>query len=85
MGLRPPRPLLKCAPSFQNSMNDSGFLPLPDSAFPPLEEQEYQTPPHSLESEAAVLGSLMLDNTAWDAVTETIRESHFYRDEHQLI
>jgi len=42
-------------------------------------------PPHSLESEQAVLGGLLLDNTAWDRIADLIAESDFYRADHRLI
>jgi len=42
-------------------------------------------PPHSLEAEQAVLGGLMLDNTAWDRIADLIAESDFYRGDHRLI
>ena len=42
-------------------------------------------PPHSLEAEQAVLGGLMLDNTAWDRIADLIAESDFYRADHRVI
>lgn len=42
-------------------------------------------PPHSLEAEQSVLGGLMLDNQAWDRVSERISETDFYRSEHRLL
>ena len=42
-------------------------------------------PPHSIEAEQAVLGSLMIDNQRWDRVAETITERDFYSRHHQLI
>ncbi|MDF7670025.1 replicative DNA helicase [Orbaceae bacterium ESL0721] len=42
-------------------------------------------PPHSIEAEQAVLGSLMLDNQRWDTVSEMINERDFYSRHHQLI
>jgi replicative DNA helicase len=44
-----------------------------------------RTPPHSLEAEQAVLGGLMLDNTAWEKVADRITEEDFYRQDHKLI
>ena len=41
--------------------------------------------PHSMDAEQSVLGGLMLDNRAFDNVADKIRESDFYRREHQLI
>ena len=45
----------------------------------------YKLPPHSIEAEQSVLGGLMLDNQAWDKIADTITESDFYRQDHQLI
>ena len=44
-----------------------------------------RTPPHSLEAEQAVLGGLMLDNTAWERVADRVTEEDFYRQDHKLI
>ena len=44
-----------------------------------------KVPPHSIEAEQAVLGGLMLDNDAYDHVTEVIGEQDFYRHDHRLI
>jgi len=63
---------------------DSPFAsPLPyssDSAVAAL-----KTPPYSLEAEAAVLGILLSDNTAFDSVQGVLAETEFYTREHQLI
>jgi replicative DNA helicase len=42
-------------------------------------------PPHSIEAEQSVLGGLMLDNRAFDAVAEVLGAEDFYRQDHQLI
>ncbi len=42
-------------------------------------------PPHSVEAEQAVLGGLMLDNEAWEAVVGLVTEDDFYRGDHRLI
>jgi replicative DNA helicase len=44
-----------------------------------------RTPPHSTEAEQAVLGGLMLDNSAFDRVGDLLREEDFYRHDHRLI
>ena len=44
-----------------------------------------KVPPHSLEAEQSVLGGLMLDNNAWDTVSEIVLEDNFYRQEHRQI
>jgi replicative DNA helicase len=42
-------------------------------------------PPHSVEAEQAVLGGLMLDSNAWDAVADIVSAADFYRRDHRLI
>lgn len=42
-------------------------------------------PPHSLEAEQSVLGGLMLDNQAWDNVSERLVADDLYRYEHRLV
>lgn len=44
-----------------------------------------KAPPYSIEAEQAILGGLMLDNQAWDKITDIIRAEDFYKPEHQLI
>ncbi|MGO2132688.1 MAG: replicative DNA helicase [Halomonas sp.] len=44
-----------------------------------------KVPPHSLEAEQSVLGGLMLDNQAWDDVSDRLMADDFYRYEHRLI
>jgi replicative DNA helicase len=42
-------------------------------------------PPQNLEAEQSVLGGLMLDSDAWDAVVDAVSESDFYKEAHQRI
>ncbi len=42
-------------------------------------------PPHSVEAEQSVLGGLMLDNNAWDQVSDLVTEEDFYRHDHRMI
>lgn len=44
-----------------------------------------KVPPQSVEVEKAILGALMLVSSAYDQVTELIREECFYSNQHQLI
>ncbi len=46
---------------------------------------ELRLPPHSTEAEQAVLGALLLDNSAWEKVADLIMAQDFYRHEHRLI
>ena len=64
---------------------------MPDTAS--MSRQEYgsttmealKVPPHSIDAEQAVLGGLMLDNTAWDQIADVVTENDFYRRDHRLI
>lgn len=47
--------------------------------------EKIKTPPHSMEAEQSVLGGLMLDNNAWDTVSEIVVEDNFYRQGHRKI
>ncbi|MEY4563932.1 MAG: hypothetical protein RLZZ618_3209, partial [Pseudomonadota bacterium] len=44
-----------------------------------------RVPPHSIEAEQSVLGGLLLDNSAWDHAADLLKDSDFYRQEHQRI
>jgi len=50
-----------------------------------IRQDELRTPPHSVEAEQAVLGGLMLDANAWDAVADIVGAQDFYRRDHRLI
>jgi replicative DNA helicase len=42
-------------------------------------------PPHSVEAEQSLIGGILLDNAAWDRISDQISEGDFYRDEHRRI
>ncbi|NYT63103.1 replicative DNA helicase [Alcaligenaceae bacterium] len=44
-----------------------------------------RVPPHSVEAEQSVLGGLLLDNSAWDRITDVLHEDDFYRFDHKII
>jgi len=44
-----------------------------------------RVPPHSIEAEQSVLGGLLLDNAAWDRITDVLGEEDFYRFDHRII
>ncbi len=53
----------------------------------PVDRQvaQLRIPPHSLEAESSVLGGLLLDNSAWDRVSDLVKDNDFYRHEHKLV
>lgn len=54
--------------------------------FPPDDEvARLRMPPHSIEAENSVLGSLLLDNGAFNRCGDILAEDDFYRNEHRLI
>jgi replicative DNA helicase len=58
----------------------------PLSAVPADPEVEaLRLPPHSIEAEQAVLGALLIDNTAFDRIADIVAEADFYRDDHRRI
>ncbi|MBC81686.1 MAG: replicative DNA helicase [Gammaproteobacteria bacterium] len=44
-----------------------------------------KVPPHSIEAERSVLGGLLLDDTAWDAIAGIVVAGDFYRGDHRTI
>jgi replicative DNA helicase len=44
-----------------------------------------KAPPYSIEAEQSVLGGLMLDNRAWNELSDRLSAEDFYREDHQLI
>jgi replicative DNA helicase len=44
-----------------------------------------KVPPHSIEAEEAVLGGILVDNTAVDRVIELVMPEDFYREPHRKI
>ena len=46
---------------------------------------QLRIPPHSIEAESSVLGGLLLDNGAWDRVSDLLTDTDFYRYEHRLV
>jgi len=47
--------------------------------------ENLKIPPHSNEAEQSILGGLMLNNEAWDTVSDLVSEDDFYRYDHRLI
>lgn len=44
-----------------------------------------RVPPHSIEAEQSVLGGLLLDNSAFDRITDVVGQDDFYRFDHKII
>ncbi len=57
----------------------------PETAFSARSPEALRVPPHSVEAEQAVLGGLMLDNSAWDTVADAVSDHDFFRRDHRLI
>lgn len=47
--------------------------------------EDLKLPPHSIEAEQAVLGGLLIDGNAWEAIGDQIVEEDFYRHDHSLV
>ncbi|MFQ5911963.1 MAG: replicative DNA helicase [Nitrospinota bacterium] len=52
---------------------------------PAAPELLHKVPPQNVEAEQAVLGAVLLDNSAFPKVLEAIRDKHFYREAHRKI
>ncbi len=48
-------------------------------------ESPARLPPQNLEAERSVLGSILLDNDAFEQITDQIQEEDFYREAHRKI
>ena len=47
--------------------------------------EKLKVPPHSIEAEQSVLGSMLIDPESWDKVAELVTETDFYNRSHQTI
>ena len=47
--------------------------------------EKLKVPPHSLDAEQSVIGSLLISPAAWDSVAEVVVETDFYNHSHKLI
>lgn len=48
-------------------------------------EIEIKTPPYSVEAEQSVIGGLMIDNAAWDQVSDIVSERDFFTRDHRML
>ena len=63
----------------------SAVLSAVDDYGPDRQIAQLRIPPHSIEAESSVLGGLLLDNGAWDRVSDLLSDADFYRYEHRLV
>jgi replicative DNA helicase len=49
------------------------------------ELSQLRVPPNAIEAECSVLGALLLNNMSFDSISDLLRESDFYRFEHQHV
>lgn len=56
-----------------------------ETNFSATNTENLRTPPYSLEAEQAIIGGLILDNSAWDQIADKINESDFHLFDHRLI
>ncbi len=47
--------------------------------------EKLKGPPHSIEAEQSVLGSMLIDPESWDKVAELVTDNDFYNRSHQII
>ena len=47
--------------------------------------EKLKVPPHSIEAEQSVLGSMLIDQDSWDKVAELVTDNDFYNRSHQII
>jgi replicative DNA helicase len=47
--------------------------------------EKLKVPPHSIEAEQSVLGSMLIDPESWDKVAELVTNTDFYNRSHQTI
>jgi replicative DNA helicase len=48
-------------------------------------ERSYRAPPHNLEAEQALLGAILINNDAFDRVSDFLRSEHFVEEIHRRI
>jgi replicative DNA helicase len=60
---------------------DSNVLKLSPDAGPPV----YRTAPHNIEAEQSVLGAILVNNDAFDRVSDFLKSEHFFEPIHQAV
>jgi replicative DNA helicase len=51
----------------------------------PLDTPSYRTPPHNIEAEQALLGAILVNNDAFDRVSDFLQPAHFSEELHRRI
>ncbi|MBY6241124.1 replicative DNA helicase [Methylosinus sp. Sm6] len=51
----------------------------------PLDAPNYRTPPHNIEAEQALLGAILMNNDAFDRVSDFLLPAHFSEELHRRI
>lgn len=51
----------------------------------PLEAASFRTPPHNIEAEQALLGAILINNDAFDRVSDFLQAAHFSEELHRRI
>ena len=49
-----------------------------------ISTKDIKSPPHAIEAERAVLGSLMIDPEAWESVSDILSADNFHLSQHQI-
>src|SRR5579863_1924501 len=52
---------------------------------PPKSDPAYRVPPHNIEAEQALLGAILVNNDAFDRVSDFLKAQHFSEELHRRI
>ncbi len=52
---------------------------------PPAQDRPYRVPPSNIEAEQALLGAILINNDAFDRVSDFLRSEHFVEEFHRRI
>src|SRR5579863_2049734 len=58
---------------------------LPARAQERISERNFRLPPHNIEAEQALLGAILVNNDAFDRVSDFLRAEHFSEELHRRI
>jgi replicative DNA helicase len=50
-----------------------------------VQEPAYRIPPHNIEAEQALLGAILVNNDAFDRVSDFLKSEHFVEEIHRRI